>query len=60
MGDGINVISYKILNVCICCLFNGPNRNSDYDSMAANNKFKCDIETSNKIEGTVPEIACLD
>jgi hypothetical protein len=62
MSDGIIVIviSLTIINVFICCLFNGANRNSDYDPVAANSKFKCYIETSNKIEGTVPDIACLD
>jgi hypothetical protein len=60
MVDGIIVISYTILNVFICCLYNGAKRNSDYGPMAANSKFKCEIETSNKIEDTVPGIACLD
>jgi hypothetical protein len=61
MGDAIIVISYTIPNVLICCLFNGANRNSDCDPRAANSKFKRmwhrDLK---KIEGTVPEIACLD
>jgi len=40
MGDAIIAISYTIPEVFICCLFNGANRNSDYDPMAANSKFK--------------------
>jgi len=40
IGNAIIAISYAMPEVLICCLFNGANRNSDYDPMAANSKFK--------------------